>query len=99
MPKKMTYPQWTAEELALWTEKDESACQSWRDDRAAKWEVSAGAGAGDCAGARARGARRTAGLGSCTLARAPAPTRAHAHPRIHAPTRTHAPTPRDTSTQ
>lgn len=38
VPKKMTYPQWTAEELALWTEKDESACQSWRDDRAAKWE-------------------------------------------------------------
>ena len=28
-----------AEELALWTDKDESACVSWRDTRLAKWEA------------------------------------------------------------
>ena len=39
VPKKMTFPQWTAEELALWLVKDEASCQSWRDDRSAKWEA------------------------------------------------------------
>ena len=33
VPKKMTFPQWTAEELSLWLVKDEASCQSWRDDR------------------------------------------------------------------
>ena len=36
--KKMTFPEWTAEDLELWLEKDETACQSWRDSRLAKWE-------------------------------------------------------------
>jgi hypothetical protein len=36
--KKMTFPEWTAEDLALWLAKDEAACQSWRESRLAKWE-------------------------------------------------------------
>ena len=39
VPKKMAFPEWTADELALWMPKDEEACQKWRDDRAAKWEA------------------------------------------------------------
>jgi hypothetical protein len=39
VPKKMVFPEWTAEELALWLDKDEAACQSWRDDRSSKWEA------------------------------------------------------------
>ena len=27
-PKALTFPEWSADELALWTEKDESACSS-----------------------------------------------------------------------
>ena len=37
-PKEMVYPEWTADELALWLDKDEAACTSWREGRVAKWE-------------------------------------------------------------
>jgi len=37
--KKMTFPEWTAEELELWLEKDEVACQEWRKSRLDKWEA------------------------------------------------------------
>jgi len=37
-PKAMTFPEWTAEELELWTAKDEEATTSWRSTRSAKWE-------------------------------------------------------------
>jgi FKBP-type peptidyl-prolyl cis-trans isomerase FklB len=36
--KKMVFPEWTADELALWLEKDEAACVSWREARSTKWE-------------------------------------------------------------
>ena len=29
----------TEEELSLWMEKDEAACQKWREDRSGKWEA------------------------------------------------------------
>ena len=32
-PWKGTFPTWTAEEEALWLDKDEAACQSWRAGR------------------------------------------------------------------
>ena len=38
-PKTIVYPKWTAEEEALWLDKDEAACQSWRAVRAEKWEA------------------------------------------------------------
>jgi len=38
VPRKAPYPEWTADELALWLDKDEAACQSWRDGRLKKWE-------------------------------------------------------------
>jgi FKBP-type peptidyl-prolyl cis-trans isomerase FklB len=37
-PKEVVFPEWSAEELKLWTDKDESACVSWRDARLKKWE-------------------------------------------------------------
>eukprot|EP00316_Scyphosphaera_apsteinii_P013481 CAMPEP_0119321560 /NCGR_PEP_ID=MMETSP1333-20130426/55717_1 /TAXON_ID=418940 /ORGANISM="Scyphosphaera apsteinii, Strain RCC1455" /LENGTH=206 /DNA_ID=CAMNT_0007328563 /DNA_START=209 /DNA_END=829 /DNA_ORIENTATION=- len=37
VPKAMVFPEWTAEELTLWLEKDESAVQQWRESRTAKW--------------------------------------------------------------
>ena len=37
-PKQMVFPEWTADELVLWAEKDETACQSWRTTKATKWE-------------------------------------------------------------
>merc|ERR1712070_879447 len=37
--KVMKFPEWTAEELELWEEKDEAACQKWRDTKANKWEA------------------------------------------------------------
>ena len=37
-PKQMTFPEWTADELTLWLEKDEAACQSWRQTKSTKWE-------------------------------------------------------------
>jgi len=33
------FPDWTEEELALWTAKDEAACASWRDSKVAKYEA------------------------------------------------------------
>eukprot|EP00928_Gymnodinium_smaydae_P048523 TRINITY_DN3244_c0_g2_i1.p1 TRINITY_DN3244_c0_g2~~TRINITY_DN3244_c0_g2_i1.p1 ORF type:complete len:247 (-),score=74.87 TRINITY_DN3244_c0_g2_i1:54-698(-) len=38
VPKKIEFPSWTAEQLALWTEKDESAIQAWRTARNKSWE-------------------------------------------------------------
>uniref|UniRef100_A0A7S3FA55 peptidylprolyl isomerase n=1 Tax=Haptolina ericina TaxID=156174 RepID=A0A7S3FA55_9EUKA len=37
--KQMVFPTWTADELALWLDKDEAACQSWRAGRSEKWEA------------------------------------------------------------
>jgi len=37
-PKAMVFPDWTADELALWLDKDEKACVDWREARVAKWE-------------------------------------------------------------
>jgi len=36
--KVMEFPEWTAEELELWEDKDEATCQKWRDAKAGKWE-------------------------------------------------------------
>eukprot|EP00286_Rhodomonas_abbreviata_P006592 CAMPEP_0181317994 /NCGR_PEP_ID=MMETSP1101-20121128/16768_1 /TAXON_ID=46948 /ORGANISM="Rhodomonas abbreviata, Strain Caron Lab Isolate" /LENGTH=339 /DNA_ID=CAMNT_0023425431 /DNA_START=24 /DNA_END=1043 /DNA_ORIENTATION=+ len=38
VPKTVTFPEWTPEQLALWLEKDEAACQKWRDAKASQWE-------------------------------------------------------------
>jgi len=35
---KSDYPEWTSDELTLWLDKDEAACQTWRDGRLQKWE-------------------------------------------------------------
>jgi hypothetical protein len=37
VPRKAPYPAWTADELALWGEKDQAAVQTWRDGKEAKW--------------------------------------------------------------
>ena len=37
-PKQMVFPEWTADELALWLEKDEAACQAWRQTKSTKWD-------------------------------------------------------------
>jgi len=37
-PKTIVFPEWSQEELALWSDKDEAACQSWRDTKVKKWE-------------------------------------------------------------
>merc|ERR1740115_653419 len=36
--KDMVFPEWTAEQIALWSEKDESSIQSWRDARVKMWD-------------------------------------------------------------
>jgi len=36
--KNMVFPEWTAEQLALWTAKDEESCQKWRESRVKAWE-------------------------------------------------------------
>ncbi len=38
VPKQITFPEWTAEQEALWLEKDEEACQKWRDAKLSQWE-------------------------------------------------------------
>ena len=38
-PKQMTFPEWTAEDLALWLPKDQKAVDDWREARLAKWEA------------------------------------------------------------
>jgi len=38
VPKKVEYPEWTAEQLALWTEKEEAACQKWKETKEKSWE-------------------------------------------------------------
>lgn len=37
-PKAIVFPEWTEEELALWTDKDEGACVAWAAARTKKWE-------------------------------------------------------------
>ena len=37
VPRRAPYPVWTAEELALWGEKDQAAVQTWRGGKEAKW--------------------------------------------------------------
>eukprot|EP00933_Yihiella_yeosuensis_P014293 TRINITY_DN12863_c2_g1_i1.p1 TRINITY_DN12863_c2_g1~~TRINITY_DN12863_c2_g1_i1.p1 ORF type:complete len:349 (-),score=121.95 TRINITY_DN12863_c2_g1_i1:147-1193(-) len=37
-PKKIEFPEWTKEQLDLWTEKDEAAVQAWRSSREKSWE-------------------------------------------------------------
>jgi len=36
--KNMVFPEWTAEQEALWTEKDKESCQKWRESRVKAWE-------------------------------------------------------------
>jgi len=36
--KDMVFPEWTAEQAALWSEKDEESCQKWRASRVKAWE-------------------------------------------------------------
>ncbi len=38
VPKAITFPEWGADDLALWTEKDEKALTSWSEGKVAKWE-------------------------------------------------------------
>eukprot|EP00440_Ansanella_granifera_P047039 gb/GFBE01050941.1/.p1 GENE.gb/GFBE01050941.1/~~gb/GFBE01050941.1/.p1 ORF type:complete len:341 (+),score=127.52 gb/GFBE01050941.1/:1-1023(+) len=38
VPKKIEFPEWTAEQLALWTEKDEESCQKWREAKVKSWD-------------------------------------------------------------
>ena len=38
-PKAIVFPEWTPEQLSLWLEKDEAACQTWREARVKKWEA------------------------------------------------------------
>jgi FKBP-type peptidyl-prolyl cis-trans isomerase FklB len=37
VPKEVVFPEWTEEDLKLWEEKDEAACQKWREAREATW--------------------------------------------------------------
>jgi len=39
VPRKLPYPEWTEAELALWLDKDEAACTTWREGRLQKWEA------------------------------------------------------------
>ena len=39
VPKIIEYPEWGADDLALWTEKDEKALVSWSEGKVAKWEA------------------------------------------------------------
>lgn len=38
VPKQLVFPEWTPEQLELWTEKDESACQKWREVKSKSWD-------------------------------------------------------------
>jgi len=38
VPKQIEFPEWTPEQLALWTEKDEESCQKWRETKDKSWE-------------------------------------------------------------
>merc|ERR1719168_306215 len=38
VPKQIEFPEWTPEQLALWTDKDEESCTKWRDTRVQSWE-------------------------------------------------------------
>jgi len=37
-PKAIVFPEWTAEQLALWLPKDQAAVDSWRDARTKKYD-------------------------------------------------------------
>merc|ERR1711920_1184381 len=36
--KQIVFPEWTPEQLALWTEKDEASCTSWREAKEKNWQ-------------------------------------------------------------
>merc|ERR1712151_352084 len=36
-PANIVFPDWSAEQLALWEEKDEASLQSWRDTKEKSW--------------------------------------------------------------
>lgn len=38
VPKNIEFPDWTPEQLALWTEKDQAAITKWRDEKEKGWE-------------------------------------------------------------
>lgn len=38
VPAQIEFPEWTPEQLALWTEKDEAAVQQWRETKEKSWE-------------------------------------------------------------
>merc|ERR1719492_173099 len=38
VPKQVEFPEWTEEQLKLWEEKDEAACQRWRDAKEKDYE-------------------------------------------------------------
>lgn len=38
VPKQIEFPEWTPEQLALWTDADEAQCQKWRDTKIQSWE-------------------------------------------------------------
>jgi len=38
VPKQIDFPEWTPEQLALWSEKDESSCQKWKESKEKSWE-------------------------------------------------------------
>eukprot|EP00418_Pyrodinium_bahamense_P076056 CAMPEP_0179064754 /NCGR_PEP_ID=MMETSP0796-20121207/28107_1 /TAXON_ID=73915 /ORGANISM="Pyrodinium bahamense, Strain pbaha01" /LENGTH=330 /DNA_ID=CAMNT_0020761703 /DNA_START=56 /DNA_END=1048 /DNA_ORIENTATION=- len=38
VPKQIEFPEWTPEQLALWTEKDEASCTAWREAKEKSWQ-------------------------------------------------------------
>merc|ERR1719310_1244815 len=36
-PKAMEFPEWTPEQLELWTEKDQAACDKWQEAKLKSW--------------------------------------------------------------
>jgi len=38
VPKSITFPEWTPEQLELWLPKDQAAVDAWREARVKKWE-------------------------------------------------------------
>eukprot|EP00408_Alexandrium_pacificum_P043121 CAMPEP_0171239324 /NCGR_PEP_ID=MMETSP0790-20130122/43919_1 /TAXON_ID=2925 /ORGANISM="Alexandrium catenella, Strain OF101" /LENGTH=50 /DNA_ID=CAMNT_0011705695 /DNA_START=16 /DNA_END=164 /DNA_ORIENTATION=+ len=37
VPSVIDFPEWTAEQLALWEEKDEASLASWREAKEKSW--------------------------------------------------------------
>lgn len=38
VPKQIDFPEWTPEQLELWTEKDQASCQKWREAKEKSWD-------------------------------------------------------------